>query len=484
MSVNVCIQKKIEILFCVLGISRNNYYQVVVNNKLTLKVLLKMSSIVEIVETPVFNASFAVTDLLMKTLENAAKTVAVECVKACGNQYGFNAEEAIRMLGLENLALTRKMMAKKSAGIKKLKSVKEPKAAKEASFPFPFCSGSVNSNCCQGITYNRGLFTQCSKEKMDNSSYCKVCQADALTNAAGVPTCGNIEMRLATGLYDYKDSKGRKPASYLKVLAKLKLTKEAAIEAASKQNIEIDELHFQGKEKSKKTSSSPRGRPKKASTAINADGASDLFAQLQSEDSENDSDNDSNVTKKSNKLSEEEKSAKKAALEAERQQKKADREAKIAAEKAEKEEKRKAEAAEKKAEREAKAAAEKAEREIKRNQEKAEREAKRKQEKESKKPKKEADKKPKNAKKSEEEPNPKAQAEEKPKEQETSEAKPQKVTVTRIKIDDVEYLKSSTNILYNPKTREEVGMYDPINKTIIPLPDDDEEEEEDGYESE
>ena len=62
-----------------------------------------MSSIVEIVETPVFNASFAVTDLLMKTLENAAKSVAVECVKACGNQYGFNAEEAIDLINSDAL---------------------------------------------------------------------------------------------------------------------------------------------------------------------------------------------------------------------------------------------------------------------------------------------------------------------------------------------------------------------------------------------
>jgi len=446
-----------------------------------------MSSIVEIVETPVFNASFAVTELLMKTLENAAKLVAVECVKACGNQYGFNSEEAIRMLGLENLSLTRKPMAKKSAGTKKTKAPKEPKAPKETEFPFPFCYESVNSTCCQGINYNRGLFTQCSKDKMENSDYCKVCQADALTNSAGIPSCGNVEMRLDTGLYDYKDTKGRKPVSYSRVLNKLKLTKEGALEAAAKNNIVIDELHFQGKEKTKKSASSPRGRPKKPSAVVNADGASDLFAQLQSEDSDNSSDNESQgskITKKSNKLSEEEKAAKKAQLEEERLQKKAEREAKAAAEKAEKEKIRKAKAASEKAERDAKAAHEKAEREAKRNQEKAEREAKRLQEKAEKGSKK-GEKQPKNAKKSEPENTEVEKSEvaqsEKPKE----EVKSQKVTVTRIKIADVEYLKSSTNILYNPKTKEEVGLYDPATKTLLPLPDDDEdEEEEEGYESE
>lgn len=433
-----------------------------------------MSAVVEIVETPAFNASFAVTDLLMKTLENAAKTVAVECVKVCSNQYGFNADEALLMLGLENLSLNRKMMAKKGAGIKQSKQPKQPKAKKSDMFILPFCSGSVNPNCCQGISYNRGLFTQCSKELMENSIYCNGCQADALTNASGIPSCGNVEARLATGLYDYKDSKGRKPVSYTKILNKMKLTNEDAIEAAKKLNIIIDEEHFVVAEKAKKSSTGPRGRPKKVSSVVNADGAADLFAQLQSDDSDNES-------QKSNKLSQEEKAAKKAALEEERRQKKAEKEALIAAEKAEKEEKRKAEAAEKKAEKEAKRnqekAEKKAEREAKRLQEKAEKEAKRNQEK--------AEKKSNKNSKSKEVAKPEEQAKPQEVAKPEEEAKTQKVTVTRIKINDVEYLKSSNNILYNPKTREEVGLYDPITKTISELPeDDDDEEEEDGYESE
>jgi hypothetical protein len=60
----------------------------------------------------------------------------------------------------------------------------------------------------------------------------------------------------------------------------------------------------------------------------------------------------------------------------------------------------------------------------------------------------------------------------------------EKVTVSRITINDIKYLKSSTNILYNPDTREEVGLYDPETKTIKPLPDDEEEEmTEETYES-
>ncbi len=438
-----------------------------------------MFEIVE--EVPAFNASFAVTDLLMKTLENAAKTVATECVKTCAKHYNFDAEEAIRMLGLENLALTRKLMAKKSAGAKKEKAAKEPKAKKEAVFPMPFCAELISMDCCRGLAYNRGLYTQCPKKHLENGAFCKACQADADSNTAGAPTCGTVDMRLACGLYEYKDLKGRSPISYAKILSKLKLTQEQAIEAAAKLNIELDADHFVIPEKPKK-SASKAGRPKKTG-AITADGATDLFEKMES-------DSDSNATgdiegqpakAKKVKLTDEEKAAKKAALEAERAQKKAEREAKAAAEKAEKEAKRKEEAALKKAEKEAKAAEEKAEREAKRNAEKAEREAKKLAEKQAKEAEKEAKKAAKEAAKKPAA-KPAVVATPAPTPAPAPEA-PQKVKVVAISIDGVSYLKSSTNILYNPATREEVGIYDPATKTVLPLPEDDEEEE-DGYESE
>ena len=45
------------------------------------------------------------------------------------------------------------------------------------------------------------------------------------------------------------------------------------------------------------------------------------------------------------------------------------------------------------------------------------------------------------------------------------------------------YLKSSNNILYDPESKEEVGLWDQESKTIKELPDDEEEEEEE-YEEE
>ena len=61
---------------------------------------------------------------------------------------------------------------------------------------------------------------------------------------------------------------------------------------------------------------------------------------------------------------------------------------------------------------------------------------------------------------------------------------PIKIPVTRVKIGDQTYLKSTAGILYNADTKEEVGLHDAETNTIKPLPEDgDEELEEDTYDA-
>jgi flagellar biosynthesis GTPase FlhF len=448
-----------------------------------------MSSVVvvsEMMEMSQFNASIAVTELLMKTLENCAKDLASRCISEAASRHGFDASEEIRVLGLENLTLIRKQMAKKSVSkgekVLKEKKVREPKEKKSV-FPMPFVAELVDISGCQGLAYNRGLFTQCTKKRMENGDYCKGCQTEADKNASGCPDCGTVGARLATDLYEFKDPKGRSPISYVKVLEKLKLSVLTAEEESGKLNIDIPEEHFVVVEKSKKESVA-RGRPKKTG-AVEADNVTDLFAKLSAEGEdeviEECEDKPVKASKKA-KLSDEEKAAKKAELEAERAAKKAEREAKLAAEKAEREEKRKAEAELKKQEREAKLAAEKAEREAKRLAEKAERDAKKAAEKALAEQKKETktSKGKKSAAKEEVKAAPAPVVQEKP--AAAPAPAPAKVSVSRIQIAGKCYLKSSTNILYDPNTKEEVGLWDPESKTIKELPEDDEEEEEDSYE--
>jgi hypothetical protein len=385
-------------------------------------------------------------------------------------------------------------MAKKSASkgekVLKEKKSREPKEKKSV-FPMPFVAEVVEKDGCHGLAYNRGLFTQCAKKRMENGNFCKGCQTEADKNATGCPDCGTVEDRLATGLYEFKDPKGRSPVSYVKVLEKLKLSVDTALEESGKLSIEIPEEHFVvlagAKEKSKKS----KGRPKKTGGAIEAENVTDLFAKLSAEGDEEDIEEGEDsaeqkpVKSKKTKLSDEEKAAKKAALEEERALKKQEREAKLAAEREEREAKRKLEAEIKKQEREAKIAQEKAEREAKRAAEKLERDQKKAAEK--------AEKEAQKASKTKKAPEGKvAKAEpvavtapvvEKPAAAPAPAPAPAKVSVTRIQINGKAYLKSSTNILYDTNTKEEVGLWDPESKTIKDLPDEDEEVEEEDYES-
>jgi hypothetical protein len=415
-----------------------------------------------------FNASLTVTELLTKTLENAAKSLAARCITECAARHGFNAEEEIRVLGLENLNLIKKQMTKKSGSSKKESKPMKEARTKKSNIPMPFIANEVTMTGCQGLSYNRGLFTQCPKNRMDNGEFCSSCQDEADKNASGMPSCGTVAQRLSCGLYEFKDSKGRSPVSYVKVLEKLSITIEQAINTGK----EIDGAHF---EEVIKVSKAHRGRPKKQSASIVAEHVNDLFTQLLPDGEEEVLMEVPEAPKKAAKkvISEEEKEAKKAALEQERETKRLEREAQRAAEKEQKRQEKEAKLAQEKAEKEAKLAQEKAEKEAKLAQEKAAKEAKKQQEKEEKEAKKSAKPAAKKGKEVTAEPVVAAAA-----------PTPTKVSVSRITINGVEYLKSGTNILYDTKTKEEVGLYDPITKTMKELPEEDEEEVESDYDEE
>ena len=422
-----------------------------------------------------FNASVSVTELLTKTLENVAKDLASRCIMECAARYGFDGAEEIRNLGLENLNLIKKQMTKKGAGAKK--AMKAPKektvTAKKSKSTFPLPFSSVNACGCQGLAFNRGLFTQCTKDVMENGHFCQGCQSEADKNASGEPDCGTVAQRIATGLYEFKDPKGRSPVSYVKVLEKLKLSVEQAMEEAGKQGIEISDEHFEVKTKEKV---SARGRPKKAAASIEAENVTDLFTKL-AIDTEivEEAVEEVQEKKKSAKLSEEEKAAKKAELEAQREQKKQERAALQALDKETKRLEKEAKLAEEKAAKEAKLAEEKAAKALKIAEEKAAKELKIAEEK--------AAKAAKPAKKTTEKKG-KVTAEAAPVVAVAVPEAPTKVSVSKITIEGKEYLKSAANILYDPATKEEMGLYDPISKTMKELPEDDEEEEEEeDYES-
>jgi chemotaxis protein histidine kinase CheA len=408
-----------------------------------------------------------VTELLAKTLENMTKEFARECIRECANRNGLDGELEISALGLERVELKRKAMVRTSKP--KAKVEKKVKTNKSM-FPLPFMAQKVCPEGCQGLSYNRGLFTQCHGMRMNNGSYCKGCQLESDKNASGAPDSGTVAERLSMGEYEYQDSKGRKPTSYLKVLEKLKLSAETAKEEAGKLGLVIDEIHWQEAPKKKAAKGRP---PKKVQVEVEK---ADLFAALTPDVVEEEVEEVDEVEEekpKSKKLSEAEREAKKLALDTEREAKKLALEAEREAKKAALEADREAKKAALEADREAKKAALEADREAKKAAKKAELEAK-KAELEAKKAELEAKKAELEAKKAAKKPEPKKKGAKKEEQEAAAAPAPAKVQVSRIMIEGVEYLKSAVNVLYNPETKEPMGIYDPVSKEMQELPDDDE----------
>lgn len=327
-----------------------------------------MSAVVE------FNAQVFVSEQLTRQLVNTTQDVAIRCVTALAERYQFDADEAIRMLGLSMIKLERKAPAGGKAKAAKTAKVVAPKSA----FPLPY-NGEFNDACCYALRQNNGLYTQCSGiRKGDKGSpdglaqFCKGCASQMQKTGAETPEYGTIQQRMAVGIFEYVDPKGRKPVAYAKVMKKYKITQEMALEEAGKFNINIDPQHFVAPEESKrgrpKSEKAPKekgakGRPKKSKKVLQIEGDDeDLFEALLAE--ANEADGEAVAPKKKGK-SEAEKEAERLAAE----QAKAEKEAKKAAEKAE---------------REAKIAAEKAAKEAAKEAERLAREAKKKAEEEEK----------------------------------------------------------------------------------------------------
>jgi len=302
----------------------------------------------------------------------------------------------------------------------------------------PFSREMVCSSKCQGLRYNHGLFTQCSKDKK-LGEYCKGCNEEGKKNGSGIPDSGNISIRLSLDLMEYIDVKGRGVIAFSKVMKKMKMSEEEVRKEACMNKYILDERHFEVKAKVEKREK--RGRPKKEKKEVESGNVKDLFAELVGEVDVVDVVNDV-VVVENNKLEKEE--AKKADKEAKKAEKEADKEAKKA---------------EKEADKEAKKDAKKADKEAKKE---ADKEAK----KDAKKADKEADK---EAKKAENlvQPFPKVDEEDRV-----------KVTVTRFEFEGKQYLRSTENILYDPDSKEEMGIFCEETKSIKALPDGECEEEE------
>jgi hypothetical protein len=305
-----------------------------------------------------FESTVYVNEQLNRLMVNTAQELAHRSIKACAEHYNFDAEEALRFLGLENVKLARTRPVDPSGKPKKEKVV----IARPA-FPMPY-NGEFNDACCFALRQNSGLYTQCQAVRK-NGDFCKQCQVLA-DKTEGVPEYGTIQMRQATGIFEYTDPKGRKPVAYTKVMKKYKIDQEKVLDEAGKYNININVEHFavaevdskrgrpsSQKEKVPKEAKGSKGRPKKAKKVLQIEGDDDdLFASLVADANSNSGDEAviapkaKSEPKKRGKSDEEkeaeriQKETEKAEKEAIRLQEKAEKEAKLALEKLEKEQKK------------------------------------------------------------------------------------------------------------------------------------------------
>ena len=308
-------------------------------------------------------------------MKEAVKNAVKNAVERCGSKYNFDAAEALLELGLTEVVVV-------------IKALKE-KASNSVSIPLPF-SGVVQEECCIALRQNSGLYTQCQSLKTGSSRYCNQCSKKG---ESGESEYGTVESRMAVGLQDYVDSKGRKQVHYTKIMKKLNLTEEQVMEVANKHGIKVDASHFiapvdaskRGRPKSEKpskVSSGVKGRPKKEKKVVEIAGdEEDLFANLVAQanrESVEEAVAESAVVESAVEVVEEssvEVVEESSVVEAPIVEKPAAKVSKTAAEKAAEKAEKEAQKAAEKAEKEAQKAAEKAEKEAQKAAEKAAKDA-------------------------------------------------------------------------------------------------------------
>ena len=230
--------------------------------------------------------SMSIEVIMSESFKKATEEVVYKVIESLSMRYNFDKEEAMCNVGLRV-----RSESKSSSKVSSRSSIGEVKLKSRFALPY---SGELDSLCCQGVSKNQGLYTQCKVSRMESSAFCGSCKKSAECNN-GVPEYGTIESRLKayTEGIEYKDPSGKSPVPYVKIMKKLKISREEVEEEAGKLNMIINPIHFEevvvkksGRpaklEKNKaECEVKPKGRPKKAKKVLELAGEEeDLFASL------------------------------------------------------------------------------------------------------------------------------------------------------------------------------------------------------------
>ena len=194
----------------------------------------------------------------MTGIEQAMKDLVSEVthtvVERLSERYSFDVSEALKVLNEER------------SPKKKTEKGKDRKSERMTpSIPLPFC-GVVNEDWCHGVRLNHGLHTQCTQPPGSGpGQLCKTCAGQAAKNGSGNPTYGRIENRVqhVAGGAEYntwRDPAGKLVTPYSKIMVKLGISRQEAETEAKKFGWTIPDQHFVVTERS-------AGRPKKSTAA-------------------------------------------------------------------------------------------------------------------------------------------------------------------------------------------------------------------------
>jgi hypothetical protein len=110
----------------------------------------------------------------------------------------------------------------------------------------PFC-GVINDECCKGVIYNHGLYTQCIK--VTSNEVCKTCSKLKY---------GRIEERIKSDQSEFVTPDGKKEVPYIKFMAKMNYSIDDV-----KQELKLLNLSYILSEFEELPEKKGRGRPKK-----------------------------------------------------------------------------------------------------------------------------------------------------------------------------------------------------------------------------
>jgi hypothetical protein len=178
-----------------------------------------------------------ISDIVNAKIIELLLEVCRKTVIECSQHYGFSSEEALNKMNLltDFSMLCQVQSEEVQESVSDVSSVKTQILEKKVACPMPY-NGTCDESKCQALKLNHGLYTQCETKKQKEKELCKACEKNNVL--------GTMKERMAVGIMEFKDNKGKSPTPYMKVLNKLKITKEEAEKEADNKKVTINSIHW------------------------------------------------------------------------------------------------------------------------------------------------------------------------------------------------------------------------------------------------